>query len=100
MRSKFCAAKGEGCLSRKAKMRRRHGSVTLAIALAVFGGSAGPGFSESWWEKMTGKGAPAGQPAPSAPADAPKNETPGTPKTCRRPLQKVHRRQRPDQLCR
>jgi RND family efflux transporter MFP subunit len=52
----------------------------LAIALAIFGGSAGPGFSESWWEKMMGKGAPSGQPAPAAPAGAPNNETPGIPK--------------------
>jgi RND family efflux transporter MFP subunit len=51
----------------------------LAIALAVFGGSAGPGFSESWWEKMMRKGAPAEQPAPAAPAGAPKNEAPAAP---------------------
>jgi len=38
----------------------------LAIALAVFGGSAGPGFSESWWEKMMRKGAPAEQPTRDA----------------------------------
>lgn len=80
MRSRFCAAKGEGWLSRKAKTCRRHGSVTLAIALAIFGGSAGPGFSESWWERMMGKGAPAGQPAPAAPADAPKNAPAAAPK--------------------
>jgi RND family efflux transporter MFP subunit len=80
MRSRFCAAKGEGWFSRKAKTCRRHGSITLAIALAIFGGSASPGFSESWWERMMGKGAPAGQPAPAAPADAPNNETPGASK--------------------
>ena len=74
MRSRFCAAKGDGWSSGKAKTFRRHGSVTLAIALAIFGGSAGPGFSQSWWEKMMGKGAPSGQPAPAAPAGAPNNE--------------------------
>jgi RND family efflux transporter MFP subunit len=73
MRSRFCAAKSKGWLPAKGKACRWHGAATMAIALAVFGGSSGPGFSESWWEKMMGKGAPAGQPAP-------KNEAPGTPK--------------------
>ena len=77
MRSRFCAAKGEGWFSRKAKTCRRHGSVTLAIALAIFGGSASPGFSESWWERMMGKGAPAGQPAPAAPVASPQTEGAG-----------------------
>jgi RND family efflux transporter MFP subunit len=80
MQSRFCAAKSKGWLSTKAKACRRHGTATLAIAVAIFGGSAGVGFSESWWEKMTGKGAPASQPAPAAPAASPQNEAPGTPK--------------------
>jgi RND family efflux transporter MFP subunit len=79
MRSRFCTAKGKGWVSRKAKACRWHGSAGLAIALAVFGGSAGPGFSESWWEKMMRKGAPAEQPAPAGPAGAPKNEAPAAP---------------------
>jgi len=73
MRSRFCAAKSKGWLPAKGKACRWHGATTLAIALAAFVGSAGSGFSESWWEKMMGKGAPANQPAP-------KNEAPGTPK--------------------
>jgi multidrug efflux pump subunit AcrA (membrane-fusion protein) len=80
MRSKFCAAKGEGRISKNAWACWRHGFASLAIALVVFGGSTGPGFSESWWEKMMGKGAPANQPAPAVPAGAPKNEAPGTTK--------------------
>jgi RND family efflux transporter MFP subunit len=80
MRSKFCAAKGEGRISKNAWAWWRHGFASLAIALAVFGGSTGPGFSESWWEKIMGKGAPANQPAPAVPAGASKNEAPGTPK--------------------
>jgi|GEM_PF-5127179 len=79
MRSRFCTAKGKGWVSRKGKACRWHGSAGLAIALAVFGGSAGPGFSESWWEKMMRKGAPAEQPAPATPAGAPKNEAPAAP---------------------
>lgn len=79
MRSMFCTAKGKDWLSRKAKACRWSGSVSLAIALAAVSGSAGPGFSESWWEKMMGKGAPAQQPAPVAPAGAPANEAPNTP---------------------
>src|SRR6202023_410529 len=79
MRSRFCTAKGRGWVSRKGKACRWHGSAGLAIALAVFGGSAGPGFSESWWEKMMRKGAPAEQLAPAAPAGAPKNEAPAAP---------------------
>jgi NodT family efflux transporter outer membrane factor (OMF) lipoprotein len=74
-----CTAKGKGWVSRKGKACRWHGSAGLAIALAVFGGSAGPGFSESWWEKMMRKGAPAEQPAPATPAGAPKNEAPAAP---------------------
>jgi RND family efflux transporter MFP subunit len=80
MRSRFCAAESKGRLRAKSKTCRPHGVPALAIALAVFGGSAGPGFSESWWEKMMGKGAPAEQHAPAAPGEAPKNEAPGTPK--------------------
>ncbi len=79
MRSRFCTAKGEGWVSRKGKACRWHGSAGLAIALAVFSGSAGPGSSKSWWEKMMRKGAPAEQPAPVAPAGAPKNEAPAAP---------------------
>lgn len=70
MRLRFCAAIGKGWLPAKAKAFR---PATLAIALAVFGGSAGQSLAESWWEKMTGKGAPAG-------AQAPKNGTQDTPK--------------------
>jgi RND family efflux transporter MFP subunit len=81
MRSRFCAAKGEGWFSRKAKTCRGHGSITLAIALAIFGGSASPGFSESWWERMMGKGAPAGQSAPAAPVASPQTEAPDAAKT-------------------
>jgi RND family efflux transporter MFP subunit len=51
----------------------------LALALAVLGASASPGFSESWWEKMMRKGAPAEQPAPAAPAGAPNNAAPAAP---------------------
>ena len=79
MRSRFCTAKGRGWVSKIGKACRWHSSAGLAIALAVFGGSAGPGFSKSWWEKMMRKGAPAEQPAPAAPAGAPKNEAPAAP---------------------
>ena len=82
MRSRVCAAKGEGWVSRKARLGGRHGSVILALALVLLSGSAGPGFSKSWWERMTTKGAPApaGQTAPAAPAAPPQNEAPGTAK--------------------
>ncbi|WGJ13018.1 efflux RND transporter periplasmic adaptor subunit [Methylocapsa sp. D3K7] len=79
MRSRFCAAISRGWLRARGKTSRRHSAAALAVAFAFLGGSAGPGFSESWWEKMMGKGATPGQPAP-APDAAPKNEAPGTPK--------------------
>ena len=78
MQSGFRTANSKGWLPARAKAARRHGAATFAVALAVFGGSAGVGFAESWWEKMTTKGAPApaGQSAPATPAQ---NEVPGTP---------------------
>jgi RND family efflux transporter MFP subunit len=80
MRSRVCTAKGNGWVPGKTKACRWHGAAVLAIALAAVSGSAGPGSSQSWWEKMMSKGAPAGQSAPAAPAGAPKNEAPGAPK--------------------
>ncbi len=69
-----------GWLRARGKTCRWHGAAILAIALAILSGESGPGFAESWWEKMTGKGAPVGQPAPPAPAASPQNEAPGAPK--------------------
>ena len=77
MRSRFFTRKGEGW---PAKAGRRRAAAVLALTLVLCGGPARLAFAESWWEKMMGKGAPAGQPAPAAPA-APQNEAPGTPKT-------------------
>ena len=78
MRSRFCTAKGRGRV-RKDQACRWHACASLALALAVLGASASPGFSESWWEKMMRKGAPAEQPAPAAPAGAPNNAAPAAP---------------------
>lgn len=72
MRWRFCAAKGKGRVLTKARACPRRRFVPFVLAFALFGGSAGPGFSESWWEKMMGKGAPAA----AAPPAAPKTEAP------------------------
>ncbi|HUB64893.1 MAG TPA: efflux RND transporter periplasmic adaptor subunit [Methylocella sp.] len=82
MQARFCAAKRKGWVAAKVKACRRQGAATLAVALAVFGGTGGAGFAESWWERMTNKGAPApaGQSAPPAPAVPAQSEAPGTPK--------------------
>jgi len=72
---RLCAARGQGWTSATARARRRRRLATLAVAVVVLcWGPAEQSFAATWWEKLFGKGAPAEQPAPAMPDQAPKQD--------------------------
>lgn len=88
MKARGCAAKGKGGSKggslALAGIRRGH-AAALAIVIAVLGASAGPGFAESWWDRMMGKGKGAEPAAPGAPAAGTKDQPPGAAPTAASP---------------